>query len=217
MKGRIKNWEVKREKMNTKRNKIFSLAVLVTIITVFGLISTVSAEPSLATILNDRYGSGNWIELGMTEITFTQTSSVVLVYVDDHQAGFTDPTGWYETDTQTTHLLFPAPVKGSSTTFNPGEQFGMYIVEGGGTTFYSQNSLNPNGDIHARLFEVTGGTHRGEFVVAFEDRVDNDFNDVVLELENVNPIPEFSTIALPAVSILGLWFFFSYRKRREEN
>ena len=32
-----------------------------------------------------------------------------------------------------------------------------------------------------------------------------------------NPIPEFSTIALPAASILGLLFFFNHRKRRKEE
>ena len=31
-----------------------------------------------------------------------------------------------------------------------------------------------------------------------------------------NPIPEFSTIAIPIASILGLLFFFNHRKRREE-
>jgi exosome complex RNA-binding protein Csl4 len=31
-----------------------------------------------------------------------------------------------------------------------------------------------------------------------------------------NEIPEFSTIALPVASILGLLFFFNYRKRRKE-
>ena len=30
------------------------------------------------------------------------------------------------------------------------------------------------------------------------------------------PIPEFSTIAIPIASILGLLFFFNHRKRREE-
>jgi hypothetical protein len=30
-------------------------------------------------------------------------------------------------------------------------------------------------------------------------------------------IPEFSTIAIPVASILGLLFFFSYRKRKEEK
>ena len=31
------------------------------------------------------------------------------------------------------------------------------------------------------------------------------------------PIPEFSTIAIPVVSILGLLFLFNYRKRRREG
>ena len=30
-------------------------------------------------------------------------------------------------------------------------------------------------------------------------------------------IPEFSTIAIPVASILGLLFFFNYRKRRREQ
>ena len=34
---------------------------------------------------------------------------------------------------------------------------------------------------------------------------------------NANLIPEFSTIALPAASILGLLFFFNHRKRRKED
>jgi len=32
-----------------------------------------------------------------------------------------------------------------------------------------------------------------------------------------NEIPEFSTIAIPVASILGLLFFFNYRKRRREE
>jgi len=31
------------------------------------------------------------------------------------------------------------------------------------------------------------------------------------------PIPEFSTMAIPVVSILGLLFLFNYRKRRREG
>lgn len=31
------------------------------------------------------------------------------------------------------------------------------------------------------------------------------------------PVPEFSTIAIPVVAILGLLFFFNYRKRRREH
>jgi hypothetical protein len=38
------------------------------------------------------------------------------------------------------------------------------------------------------------------------------FGPVVCDI----PIPEFSTIAIPIASILGLLFFFNYRKRRKE-
>ena len=31
------------------------------------------------------------------------------------------------------------------------------------------------------------------------------------------PIPEFSTIAIPVASVLGLLFFFNYRRRRRER
>ena len=203
-----------------KRKKIFSLSVLVLCIAVFGLVIAVSAEDSIETILDDRYDSGNWVgPLSQTEISFTQTSTVVLVYVDDHIAGYADPTGWYETDSGTKHVLFTAPEKGQKAEFSPGKEFGMYIDSDDGT-FYSQNSNNPGGNIHAKLYEVTGGKYIGAYVVAFEDLLledsDDDYNDVVLELQDVNVVPEFATIALPVASILGLLFFFNHRKRKKE-
>ncbi|NQE45950.1 hypothetical protein C5S31_08010 [ANME-1 cluster archaeon GoMg2] len=218
--------------MKTKTKKIFSLSVLVFLcIAVFGLVGAVSAqEDTIETILNNRYGgSVNWIgPLPLTEISFTQTTSVVLVYVDDHQAGNTDPTGWYETDSGIKHQLFATPTKDDNTQFNPCEEFGMYIDSHDSQsppnyyTIYSQNSKNPDGGIYARLYQVTGGDHSGAYVVAFEDLLttdpnyDGDFNDVVLELKNVNPIPEFATIAIPAVAVLGLFLFFNKRKHKKE-
>ncbi len=32
-----------------------------------------------------------------------------------------------------------------------------------------------------------------------------------------DPIPEYPSISIPVVGILGLLFFFSYRKRRKEE
>ena len=32
----------------------------------------------------------------------------------------------------------------------------------------------------------------------------------------INPVPEFTTIAIPVAAILGLLFFYNYRKRKEE-
>jgi hypothetical protein len=33
----------------------------------------------------------------------------------------------------------------------------------------------------------------------------------------IDPIPEYPTISIPVVGILGLLFFFNYRKRRKEE
>jgi len=100
--------------MKTKTKKIFSLSVLVMCIAVLGLVSAVSAvEDPIEDILNITYGVGNWVgPLPLTEISFTQTTmDAVLVYVDDHQAGNTDPTGWYSTATGSMDQLFAAPKK----------------------------------------------------------------------------------------------------------
>ena len=211
--------------MKTKANKIFSLSVLVLCIAVFGLVSAASAEDSIETIMNATYGAGNWTENAITNITFVQRSyTAVTIVVDDHQAGYIDPTGWYSVANGSLHQLFSAPTKGQSTTFNPGEEFGLYINSEDGT-FYSQQSRNPDGEKHARVFTVTAGAKKGAYVVAFEDLINTkstgkepDYNDVVVELtgKDLELIPEFTTIAIPVAAILGLVLFYNYRKRKEE-
>lgn len=194
-------------------------------IAVFGLVSAVSAydEPSITTILNDRYGAGNWVNDSETNIRFTQTQTLVPIYVDNHSAGYTDPTGWYSTATGSLNQLFAEPETGNSTTFSPGVEFGLYInsSDTGNPTYYSQISKNADGKLHAKLYRIMGGDYQGAYVVAFEDLTvwsspEPDYNDVVLELKNVNLVPEFTTIALPAVSLLGLFLYFNHRKRRKE-
>jgi len=210
--------------MKTKANKIFSLSVLVLCIAVFGLVSAASAEDSIETIMNATYGAGNWTENAATEITFVhQSYTAVTIVVDDHQANYTDATGWYANGSL--HQLFSAPSPGQSTTFNPGEEFGLYINSNDGT-FYSQQSLNLDRKKHAKLFTVTAGAKKGAYVVAFEDlnstkwtaEGEPDYNDVVVELtgKDLGLIPEFTTIAIPVAAILGLVLFYSHRKRKEE-
>ena len=209
-----------------KIKEIFSVSVLVLCIAVFGLVIAASAEDSIEDIMISHYGS-SWTESGITEITFApQDYTVVTIVVDEHQAAYRDPTGWYSVADGSRHLLFWAPKSGDSTTFNPGEEFGLviYSYDDGGIFYYSQQSRNLDGMVHARVFRVTGGVKSGSYVVAFEDLTDwtgagePDYNDVVVELtgEGLELIPEFATIALPAASILGLLFFFNYRKRRKE-
>jgi len=212
--------------MKTKANKIFSLSVLVLCIAVFGLVSAASAEPSIKEIMDTHYGAGNWTENAITNITFVQRSyTAVTIVVDDHQAGYIDPTGWYSVANGSLHQLFSEPSPGDFTTFNPGEEFGLYINSTDGR-FYSQQSLNPDREKHARVFTVTAGAKKGAYVVAFEDLINTnwtaegepDYNDVVVELtgKDLELIPEFTTIAIPVAAILGLVLFYNYRKRKEE-
>jgi hypothetical protein len=57
------------------------------------------------------------------------------------------------------------------------------------------------------VVDVDGNTKYDAGIDALDSNVDVGFE----------AIPEFSTIALPVASILGLLFFFNYRKRRKEQ
>ncbi len=96
-----------------------------------------------------------------------------------------------------------------------GNLFGYYISqEDGSPTFYSDSSLNPSGDDQMKAYQGPGGDYvklpgaiagewtPGEFVLAWEDLVyassDMDYQDLVLMVESVIPIP------VPAAVLLGI-------------
>ncbi|WP_048173532.1 PEF-CTERM sorting domain-containing protein [Methanosarcina siciliae] len=170
------------------------------------------AEDTLVTILNSKYGAGNFHEVTNTnEYEFQPGAYVVTALIVDKQSANVNPTGWYDSsDPDSMNLLFPTPEGsiGVSKSFNPGGKFGMYIEPSAGTTYYSKASLN-GGVKRVRLFTLdTGG-----YVLGFEDSTDNDYQDVVLELKGASlNVPEFPTIAAPIAAILGLVFIFGRKK-----
>jgi len=221
--------------MKAKTKKIFSLSVLVMCIAVFGLVGAASAEDSIEDILDNRYGSGCWQE--STVETFLanggsggMTATAIVV---NSQCGYKNPTGWYvagSTDPSDRTEMFSDPEPNESAIITTNGAFGLYIdSDGTGTTiYYTETGLNPiepdptgTRRQHAKVYEIT--CVAADYVVAFEDKSpddsppwDEDYNDVVIELTDVNPIPEFATIAIPVVGILGLFLFFNHRKRKEE-
>ena len=91
-------------------------------------------------------------------------------------------------------------------------RFGFYLERGDGTTFFSQSSLNPNGDQQAIVYRgdnltemeipgrPSGPFTDNEFIIAFEDiglgdGSDADYNDLVVMLESIEPVPEPGAIA----------------------
>jgi len=78
--------------------------------------------------------------------------------------------------------------------------FGFYLQQGpaeGGQTFYSQDARNAGGNPQMLVYSGTGD-NTGSWWLAMEDLspsqgADNDFDDAVLFLESVNPVPTEAT------------------------
>jgi hypothetical protein len=167
--------------------------IILAVLTVFALVSTVSA-----------FGS----------ISFPFDGTLKVGYVGSFTASYNNQFGI----DKPAHMILgftKNPYTAPGTVFTVGkcstnEPVVLYIVSppsGGSKTYYS-DKLGTDGLNHADVSEAGG-----VYTVKFEDiydspaYADNDFNDVIMNVtctRDVIPTPEFPTIALPAALIVGI-------------
>lgn len=100
--------------------------------------------------------------------------------------------------------------KGTNTTRNIGDTFGFYLTTPQ-STYYSHSLSNPDGFDHLLMFDTSdnsvGALLGSDLVLAWEDLFeggDRDYNDMVVGITDVRPVPEPSALALVGLGLIVL-------------
>jgi len=116
----------------------------------------------------------------------------------------------------------------TNVTFGSLNLFGFYLGTVGGGNYFSDSALNNNGDDHMVAYEGVGDMinlpgnlgpaewAENEWILGWEDLPssswDADYQDFVVLVESVSPVPEPGTLALLGTGLLGFGAFLRRKK-----
>jgi len=177
-----------------------------------------NGEPTLNTIMNTVYGANytrvdDSIDQIWNLVSPTGMASLDAIYAGNSQA-------LYTTDLLGNQKAGPIISVNGGGYINPGSATGtiaptvnpfLFMDNSPNTsaTYWSSDpSLNSDALDHMVTFKITGGTDAGDYVIAFEDLPQNvsdlDYNDFVVQVSGVAPVPEATTTIAGALLLLPL-------------
>jgi len=170
-----------------------------------------SGEMSVANILSSLYLSTTRIDDDLDQIWQDLDGGVT---VEAKYAGFWNGLGYSLnelTGASYTSLLSVAHV-GDTASFDIVPNSDVFVwgidVNGTGSHFYSNPALNGGVDrmVTFRVDQFLNGSYPTvpTYVICFEDLTDFDFNDLVVEVRNVAPVPEPLSMFCVALGVGGL-------------
>ena len=178
-----------------------------------------NGEPTLNTIMTTVYGAANYtrvddsIDKIWDLMNPTGIASLDAIYAGNSQA-------LYTTDLSGNQKAGPIISVSGGGYISPGSATGtiaptvnpfLFMDNSPNTSttyWYSDPALNSDLLDHMVTFAITGGANAGDYVIAFEDlpyaQSDLDYNDLVVQVSGVAPVPEATTMIAGVLLLLPL-------------
>jgi len=175
----------------------------------------VNAEPVLSEVLDNIYGVGNWEPYNAPDELWRNIDGLASAQAKfagaDQDFGYLpDVTGgaFQSIFTVTADGYLGGSPSAALPIAQTGDIFRFTDQPSGYPLWSSQVSDNSDGMDHMQTYSITGGSSAGNYVIAWEDlpeeSSDVDYQDLVVEVSGVHPVPEPATILLLGLGALAL-------------